>query len=60
MTDRVIYETSGKPIYVIQFQTENGTWVDSYSPFRSEEAAINDLNTRTAAPYPYRIVERTK
>lgn len=60
MTDRVVYETAGKPIYVIQFQTENGNWVDIYPSFRSKKAAINNLNTRTAAPYPYRIVERTK
>lgn len=60
MTDRVVYETKDNPIYVIQFQTENGDWVDSYTPFRSKEAAVKNLNERTATPYPYRIVERTK
>lgn len=61
MTERVVYETANRPIYVIQFQPENGTWSDASSPqYRSLEAAIKDLNTKPAAPYPYRIVERTK
>lgn len=60
MTDRVVYETKDNPIYVIQYQTENGDWVDSYTSFRSKEAAIKNLNERATTPYPFRIVERTK
>lgn len=61
MTDRVVYETAGKPIYVIQFETENGNWVDgSFPKFRSLEEAEVHLLRMVATPYPYRIVERTK
>lgn len=57
--DTVVYETKNKPVYVIQFETENHEWKDSSDPkFRSREKAIEHLNTKAAAPYPYRIVER--
>lgn len=60
MTDRVVYETQDKPTYVTQFKTENGDWVDTYPPHRSKDAAVRALNEKTATPYPFRIVERTK
>ena len=60
MTDRVVYETRNKPLYVIQFEDENGRWLDSSAPkFRSRESAIAYLNEMTAGAYQYRIVERT-
>lgn len=59
MTDTVVYETKGKPTYVIQFESENkGEWIDTYPTFRSEKSAIEALNSKTATPYPYRIVRR--
>lgn len=58
--DTVVYEIKNRPIYVIQFETENHEWADSGQPqYRSLQAAINHLNLLTNAPYPYRIVERT-
>lgn len=56
--DTVVYETKGKPTYVIQFETENLNWVDTYPPYRSKDAAVRALNEKTATPYPFRIVER--
>lgn len=56
--DTVVYETKGKPTYVIQYETENHEWVDTYPSYRSKEAAVRDLNDKAATPYPYRIVER--
>lgn len=58
MTDKVVYETKGKPIYVIQFETENHVWVDTYPTFWSEKSAIENLNLQKARPYPFRVVER--
>jgi hypothetical protein len=57
--DTVVYETKNKPIYVIQFQENDGGWHDSTAPkFNSKAAAINYLGVITAATYAYRIVER--
>lgn len=61
MTDRVVYETTNRPIYVIQFEEAPGEWSDAGSPqYRSLQAAVLELNSKPAAPYPYRIVERKK
>lgn len=61
MTDYVVYETTNRPIYVIQFEEAPGEWSDASSPrYRSLEAAIRDMNNKPTTPYPYRIVERTK
>lgn len=59
-TDTVVYETTrDTPYYVIQFESENGNWIDSRDPdFRSLKAARSHLDAQPRAPYPYRIVER--
>lgn len=61
MTDQVVYETTNRPIYVIQFEDDPDQWLDAGFPqYRSLEAAIRDLNSKSATPYTYRIVERKK
>lgn len=59
-TDTVVYETTrDTPYYVIQFESENGNWIDSRHPeFRSLNAARNYFEGLSRAPYPHRIVER--
>lgn len=61
--DTVVYEQvkGFTPVYVIQFREIDGEWLDSAAPqFNSKDRAIEYLDAMNAAPYPYRVVERTK
>lgn len=58
--DVEVYNTRNMPEYVIQFEDNDGRWVDTFPAFRSQESAVAHLNNQRSTSYAYRVVRRTK